>query len=216
MSRKRNSKNRRRSMTEHPTEDTPADGDTSPTEASKTKFLAARQLGASVVEAARWAGIPRAIVYRWRRSDPDFAQAWNDPRDKVVRGLEFEAFKRAIHGNDRLLVFLLKSYHPDLFNERRHSKLLDREDGENHFTEFLFNLRRQHGAEEALEVDNTRSPSHEPSADPSAPSQEEVRDRDAVPVRQPDPYYASDEDMVGPPALELAYLCPTLRPSIRI
>ena len=212
MSHKRNNKNRRTRVTEHPTDDTPADGDTSSTEASKTKFLAARQLGASVVEVARWAGIPRATVYRWRRSDPDFAQAWNDPRDKVVRGLEFEALKRAIHGNDRLLVFLLKSYHPDLFNERRHSKLLDQEDGQNHFAEFLFSLRSQSGAEEPLEVDNTRSPSHEPSA----PSQEEVRDRDAAPVRQPDPYYASDEDMIGPPALELGHLCPTLRPSIRI
>ena len=213
MSRKRNNKNLRTRVTGHPTEDTPADGDTSPTEASKTKFLAARQLGASVVEAARWAGIPRATVYRWRRSDPDFAQAWNDPRDKVVQGLEFEAFKRAIHGNDHLLVFLLKSYHPDLFNERRHSKLLDREDGQNHFTEFLLNLRRQHGAENPVEADAAPSCYHERS---DGSSQEEVRDRDAAPVRQPDPYYASDDDMVGPPALKLGYLCPTLGPSIRI
>ena len=39
MSHKRNNKNRRTRVTEHSTDDTPADGDTSSTEASKTKFL---------------------------------------------------------------------------------------------------------------------------------------------------------------------------------
>ncbi len=100
----------------------------------KTKFLAARKFGASVVQAARWAGVPRATAYRWRQRDPEFAQAWEDPEDHVLQSLEFEAFKRAIDGNDRLLLFLLKSYDRAI-DDRRLMRLLSQRMQQSHYEE---------------------------------------------------------------------------------
>ena len=85
---------------------------------AKQKFLAAHQFGASVVEAARLAGVHPRTPYRWRDHDPEFAQAFREARDGLVEGLEWEAFRRAINGNDRLLMFLLKSFKPDTYRGR--------------------------------------------------------------------------------------------------
>ena len=85
---------------------------------AKQKFLAAHQFGASVVEAARLAGVHPRTPYRWRDHDPEFAQAFREARDGLVEGLEWEAFRRAINGNDRLLMFLLKSFKPDTYHGR--------------------------------------------------------------------------------------------------
>ena len=48
---------------------------------AKQKFLAAHQFGASVVEAARLAGVHPRTPYRWRDHDPEFAQAFREARD---------------------------------------------------------------------------------------------------------------------------------------
>ena len=83
-----------------------------PTADRKKKFLVAYQWGAGVAEAARFASIPKSTLYRWRDEDAEFAQSWLQSRDKAIEDLEVAAFKRAIQGNDRLLMFLLKSYRP--------------------------------------------------------------------------------------------------------
>ena len=84
----------------------------------KLKFLKAHEGGATVAEAARCAGIHRSTVYRWREQDPEFAMAWDEARQKLVEDLEMEAYKRAIDGSDRMLIFLLKAYKPDTYNEK--------------------------------------------------------------------------------------------------
>ena len=87
---------------------------------TKQKFLAARQLGASVTRAAKAAGVTRGTLYRWRHQDPQFAQDWRQSPDKFVQDLELEALKRAIEGDRSLLVFLLKSHKPQTYNQRQH------------------------------------------------------------------------------------------------
>ena len=80
------------------------------------------QIGASVSDAARIPGVHRTTPYFWRDQDPEFAQTWRDSHDKLVEGLEMEAFQRAAKGSDRLLIFLLKSYKPETYNESFLSK----------------------------------------------------------------------------------------------
>lgn len=143
MVRKRKRNNRKAKINEQSSQSTPADD-------SKAKFLAARQFGSSVVDAARWAGVSRTTLYRWRRKDPGFAQAWHNPMDKVVKALEFAAFQRAIEGNDRLLVFLLKSYNPDGFNEKRRLHLLSEQDYANWRSDAVHALRLRFEREDAL------------------------------------------------------------------
>ncbi len=87
--------------------------------ARKERFIQAHHWGATVAEAARWAGIPVATLYRWRNQDPEFAQAWRGAQDKLVEGLEREAFQRAANGSERMLIFLLRSYKPGTYNQRQ-------------------------------------------------------------------------------------------------
>ena len=84
----------------------------------KEMFLAAHKLGISVANSARVAGVSRRTIYRWRDKDPEFAKGWREAREGLVEDLEMEAYKRAFKGNDRLLMFLLKSYKPTTYNER--------------------------------------------------------------------------------------------------
>ena len=86
---------------------------------AKERFLAAHKLGMSVVDASRLAGVERRTIYRWRDKDPEFAKAWREARRGLVEDLEMEAYKRAFGGNDRLLMFLLKSYKPVTYNQRQ-------------------------------------------------------------------------------------------------
>ena len=86
------------------------------TTVAKERFLAAHKLGMSVVNAARVAGVERRTIYRWRDKDPAFAKAWRQAREGLVEDLEMEAYKRAFKGNDRLLMFLLRSYKPVTYN----------------------------------------------------------------------------------------------------
>ena len=88
-------------------------------EASQRRFLAAHQLGAPTKQAAQIAGVSKATLYRWRDEDPEFAQAWLESRDKSMEDLEVAAYRRAIQGNDRLLMFLLKSHMPLTYNKRQ-------------------------------------------------------------------------------------------------
>ena len=97
--------------------------------ASKSRFLAAHGAGASTRKAALIAGVDRATIYRWRDEDPDFAQAWRESRDKTMEDLEVRAYKRAIEGNDRLLMFLLKSHMPLTYNKRQQPIAPDKSQG---------------------------------------------------------------------------------------
>ena len=87
------------------------------TATAKEQFLTAHTVGMSVVNAARYAGVDRRTIYRWRDKDPEFAKAWREAREGLVEDLEMEAYKRAFKGNDRLLMFLLRSYKPVTYGQ---------------------------------------------------------------------------------------------------
>ena len=97
--------------------------------AAQRRFLTAQQQGASTREAARIAGVCRGTFFRWRNEDPEFAQAWRESRDNSMEDLEIQAYKRAIEGNDRLLMFLLKSHMPLTYNKRQQPVTTDQTRG---------------------------------------------------------------------------------------
>ena len=226
MSRKRNANNHRTKTIDQPGTETATGPQSSSVAESKIRFLGALQLGVSVAESARWVGIPRTTLYRWRRNDPEFARAWDDPDDdSMVISLEFEAFKRALNGNDRLLILLLKSYHPDMFDDRRRNDLLAQDSREERAAEFIAQMRRFR-QQESAEAEHTPSGVPEPGSTPSSltdPLQEEsqsfrgeVSHRPAVALGQPDTSHAGNDDAPTPDTMEMAHPCATRRPSIRI
>ena len=120
MSRKLNRNNNTRNSSKNSYESTRDSYDKSRRSASKRQFLTARQLGASVADAARLAGIHPSTPYYWRNRDPEFAKAWREGPASLLNDIEMETFRRAItQGNDRLLMFLLKSHLPSTYNQRQ-------------------------------------------------------------------------------------------------
>ena len=86
--------------------------------AMKRKFLAARRMGATIADAASVAGVHPKTPYYWRNRDPEFAQAWEEERLDLVEDIERKVFNRALEGNDRLSIFILKSHRPHTYNQR--------------------------------------------------------------------------------------------------
>jgi hypothetical protein len=69
--------------------------------------------------AARAAGVHRATTHRARKSDPEFAAAWDEAFEAGTDVLEETAIKRATEYSDVLLLALLKARRPDKFMERQ-------------------------------------------------------------------------------------------------
>ena len=87
-------------------------------------------------EAAVSANIARTTAYAWRETDPEFASAWDDAIEAAADALEGEAWRRAVTGterpiiwkgevtgtvreySDRLLECLLRAHRPEKFRER--------------------------------------------------------------------------------------------------
>jgi len=86
------------------------------TDTQRAKFLESISQGNTVCEAVKAAGVSRATVYRWRDEDPDFSQAWYDAHEDYVDSLETMAKKRA-SVSTAMLIFLLKSYRPQVFGD---------------------------------------------------------------------------------------------------
>lgn len=94
----------------------------------------------NVSRAAELAGVSNTSVYAARKSDPDFAAAWEEALDYGVDMLELEAQRRAFHGtlkpvfykgdivgqiteySDPLAMFLLKAHRPEKYRERSEVK----------------------------------------------------------------------------------------------
>jgi transposase-like protein len=86
----------------------------------KRRFLEALREGATVAAAARAAGVSRMTAYRERARNPDFAAAWDDAIEDGTDELEEEVPRRALDGNDRLLMFPLEARRPEKYRDRRH------------------------------------------------------------------------------------------------
>ena len=73
------------------------------------RFLKIVSQSANITQAAELAGIDRSNHYRWLES-PKYRRAFLEARESALDRLELEAWKRAMAGSDRLLIFLLSSY----------------------------------------------------------------------------------------------------------
>lgn len=112
------------------------------TEAKRQAFLAAFSERGSIRAACLLTGVGRTTFYDWRRSDAEFAAAFESAREDVVDKLEEEAFRRAVEGwdepqfgrvdkdqdgeigmvrkfSDHLLSKLLEGNRPDKYNKKR-------------------------------------------------------------------------------------------------
>lgn len=72
---------------------------------AKLLFCAALSDGLTIRQASAEAGVDRATVYRWRKQDAEFAQAWDDALESGTDVLEAEAIHRAVHGVDEPVIY---------------------------------------------------------------------------------------------------------------
>ena len=102
----------------------------------RAKFLKELARGGLVLPACDIAGVSKSTVYELRKSDPEFAAAWDDALERSADVLEAEARRRAIEGvlkpicrggelvgtervySDSLLVVLLRGRRPEIYSER--------------------------------------------------------------------------------------------------
>lgn len=110
----------------------------------KQLFLDAFAACGVIATAAREAGTTRTTVVNWRKSDPEFDEAYREAEEEAADHLEQEATRRAVEGvtrqkmlgsgdnallveettySDPLLMFLLKARRPDRFAERSKSEI---------------------------------------------------------------------------------------------
>ena len=107
----------------------------------RANFLEALSECGNIKKSAKIAKIGRQTAYRWRRTDEDFAKAWDEALELGIDALEDEAMRRAVDGylkpvfhggkqvgsvreySDTLLIFLLKGRRPERYAERRNVKL---------------------------------------------------------------------------------------------
>ena len=85
----------------------------------KRRFLSGYRRFATVALGCLSAGIESATFYKWRAEDPEFADAVRALDDEVTDGLTAEAQRRAMARSDTLLIFLLKSRRPEVYQEHR-------------------------------------------------------------------------------------------------
>jgi hypothetical protein len=80
-------------------------------------FLDAIRVSGNVRLATNAAGIDRSTPYRRAQRDPKFAEAWAAAEQDAVDTLEAEARRRALHGSDGLLMFLLRAHRPERYRD---------------------------------------------------------------------------------------------------
>ena len=86
--------------------------------AQKLRFLTARQLGATIAQAAQMIDVGERTVYDWRERDPEFAKAWDIGPDYLIENIEAGTFRSAIQGDRQLRMFLLKAHKPATYHQR--------------------------------------------------------------------------------------------------
>lgn len=82
------------------------------------RFLARFAECGQVTKAAKLAGVSQSAVYAQKNLDEDSLREFNAARDLSTAVLEDVAFERAQDKSDILLMFLLKSRNPTLYDDR--------------------------------------------------------------------------------------------------
>lgn len=110
-------------------------GRAKPAEA-RERFLTAFREEVTITAAAAKVGVGRSTLYEWRKTDPDFREAWDQVEEEITERLEREAYRRAVEGvdkpifqagkhvgdvrqySDRLLEVLLRARKPEAYRDR--------------------------------------------------------------------------------------------------
>jgi hypothetical protein len=95
----------------------------SPTPAKLATFLRHLEESGSASFAAERAGIGRNTVYERRKVDPAFASGWRNAVAMAADSLRDRAIARARDGDNRLLMFLLRTLRPEIYGQARRSGL---------------------------------------------------------------------------------------------
>jgi hypothetical protein len=88
---------------------------------ARAVFLASLAKTCQIARSARAAKVDRSTVYLWRKSDPEFAKAWDLALEQAADMLEDVAVQRATRSanpSDSLLTLLLKAHKPEKYRER--------------------------------------------------------------------------------------------------
>lgn len=67
------------------------------------EFLSALAEKGNVIDACKRSGIPPWVVFKWKKTDPDFAEKWAAAEECVAAWVEAEAIRRAVEGVKRPL-----------------------------------------------------------------------------------------------------------------
>lgn len=86
---------------------------------NRAAVLAALTKGWSVHGACRQAGIGPRSYYDWRDADPEFRVDADAAMEAATDHLEDVARHRAIDHSDLLLIFLLRSRRPHIYNQKQ-------------------------------------------------------------------------------------------------
>lgn len=84
-------------------------------EAHQAMYLEYLREGHTYLEAAAALGVARSTAYRWRQ-DPEYFKKCLEAQKESVPALEAVAYKRAVKGSDKLLIFLLQAKDPAKYN----------------------------------------------------------------------------------------------------
>jgi hypothetical protein len=87
------------------------------TQQKKDRFLELLRAGQPVTRAAEAAKLKRRTLYDWRKTDPEFAHAWEEAWEQGCDALEEVAIDRAIKGSDLLLIFMMKGRRPERYRD---------------------------------------------------------------------------------------------------
>lgn len=79
---------------------------------NKRTFIQQLRLRAAIYVAAKHTGIAKLTAYRWRESDPQFAEAWDEALEDAADVMETSTYEDALNGNALLKMFWLKAHRP--------------------------------------------------------------------------------------------------------
>jgi len=85
----------------------------------RDQFLRLIYDGCRVRAAAAAIGVGETTVYRWRRNEPEFQQAWDEALEHRTEQMVKEAHRRALSGSDRLLMWCLANEVPEKYATER-------------------------------------------------------------------------------------------------
>ncbi len=102
----------------------------------RERFLSYLADTCNVSRSCRLAGVDRSDMYKLRKSDENFAYAWDQAKELGIGALEDEMHRRAFEGtlvtnqygtrrkySDVLAIFLLKAHKPDKYCDRYRTEL---------------------------------------------------------------------------------------------